>query len=175
MCIAFVVEKPKPKPKPKPKSELAPAPVTVPAPAPAPAPGFFFDTRSGRYFAPEADGDPQADFRRIVEVPPPMIPTMRPPTRAATPPASPRPTRRRKHEVRMLESPRGREEYQISWQKSHDGGASMGLQAPDGVGFDTPSEAIDNAIASGLDMDGKNIHVMAGAGGGFFVVGVSDK
>ncbi|KAK6353183.1 hypothetical protein TWF696_005170 [Orbilia brochopaga] len=184
VCISFVVAKP---PKAAPK-KAAPKPDPAPAPAPAaeapaaPAPiGFFFDTRTGRYFVRDQSG-PNGDFTRLVECPPPGMPPMampRMPTPAAAPVITQPPPpaaaaepvrRRRKSKPKLLEAAKP----EINWTWAKLTAEQLELTSPDGVGYPTPDEAIEAAVDSGLDVGGRQVHVMPGRRGGYFVVGVSD-
>ncbi|KAJ6256094.1 hypothetical protein Dda_9186 [Drechslerella dactyloides] len=177
MCISFVVAKP-PAKKAAPKTAEAPPPAgpaeAAAAAAPAPA-GFFFDTRTGRYFLQEQPK--AANYTRLIEVAPPAaIPPMTIPTAVISqqppvPPTAEQPRRRRKKKPKMLEGPAA----EIRWAWAADGGEALNLTAPEGVGYATPNEAVAAAVTSGLDVGNKQVHVMPGQRGGYFVVGVSDS
>ena len=50
----------------------------------------------------------------------------------------------------------------------------LNLPIPKGRGYDTPEEAVAEAVKHGLKYDGNwKVHVMQGDEGGYFVVGMS--
>ncbi|KAF3926155.1 hypothetical protein ABW21_db0202830 [Orbilia brochopaga] len=177
MCISFVVAKPPARKKAPPKP--APTPVATPAPpaeeAPAAPVGFFFDTRTGRYFVRETAKEKK--YTRLVEVPPPSMQPMALPQlpipipAIAQPPAIAAPPRhRRKAKPKLLEAAPA-QGTQWTWATTAE---ELDLHPPEGVGYSSPNEAIEAAVEAGLEVGNRHVHVMPGRKGGYFVVGVSD-
>ncbi|EPS40430.1 hypothetical protein H072_5740 [Dactylellina haptotyla CBS 200.50] len=160
MCIGFVVET---KPKAKSKTKAEPPLNEFPESA---RPKVFFNARSGQFLI-NSQIDKEIGLPKLIDAAPYAPQQMSLPTNK---------TRHKTDDVFLISGASGpHNNFDMNLQTSTDGGASLGLKKPRGKGYATPEEAIQAALKSGFRMDNKNIHIMPGERGGYFVVGVSDK
>ncbi|KAK6539867.1 hypothetical protein TWF694_008706 [Orbilia ellipsospora] len=156
MCLTIVLGQQKKTPKREQSS--SPPPLQEPANGNARMKKFF-DTRSGRWFT--ATGiDDQGDEEIVIRAAPAPQQTMRRPKKTTflieAPPVS---------------RPKGKA---VPLRRNTSNSSRLGLEIPAGRGFSSPRAAVEAAMEAGLNLEGKNVHLMPGEQGGYFVVGVSD-